>query len=537
MNPSATNAPGSLWARLGSYGLLLLTALFILLTFDQHGISNDEEVQHVYGRLLLDFYNSGLSDHSAFSYKNLYLYGGFFDLIAASLERLVPMDVWDLRHLLSGLFGLLGLIGTWKLARLLAGDRVGFLAVLLLVLTGSWSGAMFTHTKDIPFATCMTWALYFTTRLGSELPRPSLSLLLKLGLALGCAFGLRVGAVFAVFYLGLSLLLWNLVAPVQGGQRLQRLLISCLSLWPAALLAVLLMGLFWPWSVMGVDHLYQAATAFSHFSFDLFTILDGSIYKNGDVPSHYLLTYLLVRLPELSLLGLLGALVFAGINPLPRNYNTPHIRQPWLWLPLLLAVAVPLAYTLASRPALYNGIRHFTFLVPPVTILAAWGLCRLGLFFKRFKLALVFMLLVLGFSLYQLNVFRTLHPYEYIQYNRLAGGVERATGRWELDYWSDALREGAQHLNAYVARETQQPAQPYPVAVCAESIQGSAYLDPKLFEVTKDWRKAEFFLSTTHMDCHKAMQGRLIGQIERVGVPLLIILDRRGLSPEARQPK
>jgi hypothetical protein len=70
----------NLYKRL-SYLLFGALVIFILLTFKQYGISNDEQVQHVYGQLLLKFYSSGFSDQSAFVYKNLYLYGGFFDLV------------------------------------------------------------------------------------------------------------------------------------------------------------------------------------------------------------------------------------------------------------------------------------------------------------------------------------------------------------------------------------------------------------------------------------------------------------------------
>ncbi len=146
--------------RLASYGIFAVLILFTLLTFQHYGISNDEEVQHVYGRLLLDFYQSGFQDQSAFHYKNLYLYGGLFDVIAAMLEKANVLWLWDMRHLLSAVFGLLGLFGVYKIALTLGSERTGFIALIVLALTAAWTGAMFTHTKDIPFATCMTWALY-----------------------------------------------------------------------------------------------------------------------------------------------------------------------------------------------------------------------------------------------------------------------------------------------------------------------------------------------------------------------------------------
>lgn len=126
----STPAPGLPLRPARWPALLLLGAagVFVLLTFDAHGISNDEEVQHVYGRLLLDFYTSGFADQRAFEYKNLYLYGGLFDLIAAGLERVGGLEeaaLWNLRHLMSACFGLAGLAGVWLLAARLAGERGG----------------------------------------------------------------------------------------------------------------------------------------------------------------------------------------------------------------------------------------------------------------------------------------------------------------------------------------------------------------------------------------------------------------------------
>ena len=41
-----------------------------------------------------------------------------------------------------------------------------------------------------------------------------------------------------------------------------------------------------------------------------------------------------------------------------------------------------------------------------------------------------------------------LHPYEYIYYNRLVGGVQGAFRRFELDYWGTSYREAAAYLDA-----------------------------------------------------------------------------------------
>lgn len=536
-----TGTDDARWAFRLALLLQAVAALFVLLSFDHHGISNDEEVQHVYGGLLLDFYASGLSDGRAFAYKNLYLYGGLFDLAAAGLERGLGLDpaapaIWHLRHLLAAGFGLAGLAGCWALARRLAGEWVGLAALAVLMLTGAWTGAMFTHTKDVPFAATMVWALYFTVAVVDALPRPSLASLLGLGAALGCAFGLRVGAVFAVFDLGVAMLA---AAALRGGAGVGATLAwlgrSAVALWPAGLLALVLMGVFWPWAVMAPGNLLKSMTAFSHFAFDLKTMLAGELMPNGEVPGHYLLSYLLVRLPEVFLLGLAFA-ALAGLGALPTLLRPAGRRAALPWLPVVLAGLFPLAYTLAAAPPLYNGLRHFTFLLPPLAVLAAAGYgaaWRWGALWPRLRVALLAGCALLAAG--QAAALARLHPYEYLAYNAVVGGLPGASARWEQDYWADSLREAAEQLNALVRREGGR-GRSYAVAVCAEPLQAEVWLAPPL-SVTRDWRAADFFIAPTHMACHTALAGRVVGTVERDGVTLAVVRDRRMLVGDERRPR
>ncbi|WP_346765744.1 glycosyltransferase family 39 protein, partial [Thauera aminoaromatica] len=523
-------------ARGLALAVLALAGVFVLLTFDQHGISNDEEVQHVYGRLLLDFYASGFADRQAFEYKNLYLYGGFFDLLAAAFDRAGVAEgpaLWDLRHLISAIFGLLGLAGTWLLARRLAGEWAGLAALVLLSITGSWSGAMFTHTKDIPFATTMLWALYFSVRVLDTLPAPPWRVLAGLGVALGCAFGLRIGAVFAVFYLGVGVLA---ATALQPGGRVRFLLRGVLALLPAAAIALALGALFWPWAAMEPGNVLTAMRAFSHFSFELDTVLAGRVMNVGEVPGHYLAAYLLVRLPELFLAGLALALLL-GVRAVPALAGEQALRAALPWLPVVLAALFPLVYTLLAAPPLYNGLRHFSFVLPPLAVLAGMGLVRAwhGLSVRPPLLRRAVLgacaLAVLG----QLGQLARLHPYEYLAYNRLAGGVQGAVGRWEQDYWASSLREAVHALNALVAREGG-AGRHYSVAVCAEPLQAQVWLAPGL-RATRDWWGADFYLSPTHMGCDEAMRGRVVAQVERAGLVLAVVKDRRALVGEERRPR
>jgi hypothetical protein len=69
--------------------VVLLAALIVvaLFTYKDYAISNDEGVQHHYAELIIDYYSSGFRDQSLFSFQNLYLYGGLFDILAVAIMR------------------------------------------------------------------------------------------------------------------------------------------------------------------------------------------------------------------------------------------------------------------------------------------------------------------------------------------------------------------------------------------------------------------------------------------------------------------
>jgi hypothetical protein len=514
--------------------LALFGALFLYVAagFDQHGISNDEPVQHTYGRLLLEFYRSGFTDLRAFHYVNLYLYGGLFDIIAAWFEPHSSLSVWDLRHLLTAAFGLSAIHACYLTGKLLVSRRAGFLAALLLTLTGAWSGALFTHTKDIPFGMAMIWAVYFGTRLVLQLPRPAWGPLLGAGVAVGAALGLRVGGLFALIYIGAGLAAMLLAR----GPTLRQAAGTLTSLLPrlavALLAAIVVMGFAWPWALMGWHNLFDAATKFSHFSFDMMTELDGQLVKIGQVPSTYLSRYLLIRLPELLLIGLAAGAATAVIA---LRRRAPDWTKLAAWTPLLLAAAFPILFSLATRPALYNGVRHFSFVLPPLAILAGIGLDHaLDLLKPRRVASGLFMLLLLVAGADNLLLLLRLHPYEYVAYNHLVGGPAGAYERYEGDYWSDSLREASQMLNRLLRDELGTAPAGLAVAVCAESVQATTFLDPR-FRVVRDWPSADFYLSAVQTRCDRALGGTIIGEVTRDGVPLAVIKDRRGLVGHERR--
>ena len=80
-----------------------------LFTFRDYAISNDEGVQQHYGELIVAYYQSGFIVRDLFTFDNLYLYGGLFDIIAVALAHVIPVDPYELRHILCAMMGIGGI--------------------------------------------------------------------------------------------------------------------------------------------------------------------------------------------------------------------------------------------------------------------------------------------------------------------------------------------------------------------------------------------------------------------------------------------
>ncbi|MBS0530327.1 MAG: glycosyltransferase family 39 protein, partial [Proteobacteria bacterium] len=192
---------------IGSIALLAVVTVLVLATFRSYAITNDEWIQHRYGELIVAYYRSGFADRSLFDLYNLYLYGGLFDAAAVLLGHIVPMDIYNLRHLLSAAFGIGGLGAALATARLIAGPRAGLLAGVALAVCGSWYGTMFHHTKDVPLAAAMAGAVYFLARTARDLPRPQLRHVIGFGVLTGIALGVKVLALLVVCYVPVAIVL------------------------------------------------------------------------------------------------------------------------------------------------------------------------------------------------------------------------------------------------------------------------------------------------------------------------------------------
>jgi hypothetical protein len=534
----------ALFARVDPYDLAAVLVFGVLvalvaLTFGDYGISNDEEVQQRYGELIIRYYASGFADDAVFHFRNLYLYGGLFDVIAVELEKIVPLDTYDVRHLLSGLSGVGGIAAVWATARTIAGPRAGLLAMAALAVCGTWYGAMFNHTKDIPFAAAMMGAVYVLVLLGRQLPRPRWYLVVAFGLLCGFALGIRVLGVFLAVYAAFAVVLYaplgkdlfskgaNWRGPFAFGAR------SALPLLVAFVIAYAVMIAVWPWAALAPLNPLRALVTFTEFNYPIQTVLAGQVYHMAEVPRWYVPIYLVIKL---TLLLLFGAGLALGFAAMPRR-GVLQTNSAWRRETALIAFAAlfPLVcQVIVSGPA-DTGLRHFLFTVPPIAVLAGLGLDGLlDRLEARAPLAAGFAaaLVLLGLGWNGVTLYR-LHPDEYLFYNDLVGGLAGASRQYATDYWVNIMPEAVTDLEHFLDRTdgknpVSHPRHRYMVMVCGERLPFEKEADARL-TWTRDRSQAEFFIAPTHMNCDRYIDGKVVATIERLGVVIGVVKDRRAI--------
>ena len=509
---------------------LAIAALLViaLLTFRDYAISNDEEVQHRYGELILSYYTSGLIDRSVFTYKNLYLYGGLFDIVAVLLARMVPIDVFVIRHVLCAMIGVGGIAAVWATARLIAGPRAGLLALLALAVCGPWFGSMFNHTKDIPFAAAVMGAIYFLLRAARNLPRPRLLDLLFFGLLLGAALGQRALALILLFYVPVAIAL-HLPQPVTPATAARFLARSLLLFVPAFALGYLIMIAAWPWAALSLFNPIRGLFAFAHFQYPIKTLLLGETFLMSEVPRWYVPIYLAIKLPPVMLFGAaLGLVTAAGIV---RRHAALRSREAAF---IAFAALFPVACHVISHGPAFSGVRHFLFVLPPFAVLAGIGFdgALAWLEARRRALATAAYVGLAAWLAWPASVMVRLHPYEYLYFNSLVGGLQGAAARYDTDYWVNAMHEMVSALENYLDREPARQPRTYFVAVCGERLpfEKEAQVNNGRLKWATDADAADFYIAPTHDRCDTAIDGEVILKIERMGVLIGVIKDRRAIT-------
>ena len=166
-------------------------------------------------------------------------------------------------------------------------------------------------------------------------------------------------------------------------------------------------------------------------------LFEGKITSAKDLPARYLPEMISIQFTETAIILFLTSIVFAFRKLLKRKNLLPFAL-------FVIWFVIPLAFIILSRSVVYDGFRQILFLVPPLFLMTGYAFDWVFARIINLALRLLILVLITAPGIYSII---TLHPYQYVYFNSLVGGVRGAYGNYELDYWATSYREAAEFLN------------------------------------------------------------------------------------------
>lgn len=492
----------STWLKPRILLLIFLTVyfLFAFLTYKQYGITFDERDVYLRGKLLYimvrghdkvlqkDFITPKTGNEMVY-YNNTY---------PAILYQLNNKENFERYHLLN--FFLASFIFIFLYEVLLYETKKAHFAIigpLFLAFTPRFFGDIPANPKDIPFAIFYFISLiviYFSYKWNSLLR------ILILGLSFGITQATRIAgySIYPLYVLYYLLELRN----VKATERRSKLISILIEVSIIFIIGFSIHALSIPYLIVDpYNHFIDLLKNASNFSWDNSLLLWGKTYSAQLKPWFYIPSWFLVTTPLFIYFSLLGFLFISKIGKLMKL--------------MLLSICVNILILIIVRPVIYDGIRHLLYFIPPIVVVAA--LCFVQLLKSKTYIAKLIVLIIV-ISLLKVNIdYVTLHPYEYVYFNEIIGGIKGADKKFELDYWGASNREATEWIKSNIAKDKNNRIS---LAVCGTSFTSAYYMNTSMI-LSDDMNTADYAICWDRFDDNKKILGTLIHSIQREGVSLV----------------
>lgn len=430
------------------YLVFLIPVITILLAMNTSP-SADERIQIRQAKNVLSFFETLGEDSAALKPRGInpdHYYGSSFDVFCQFLiESFNIQDYFKLRHIFNGLCGALIIIFCGFFGRLIKGEGVGIIAMLLAFFSPRLLGHSFNNPKDIPFALGYIMSLYFMAKWFLNFDKKDRKTIVFLILSIAFTNSVRIGGMILYGYLGLFFLITAISkAGLKNVFQYKRQIITAF----IVVIASYFLGLvLWPFGLVSpLKNPFEALSGFEKFAIGINQLFDGEYVNSKSLPSNYLFQYILITVP---VIVFVGALIFVFKQLSDKQYRNKMIHYL-----LVFATVFPLAYIVYKGSNVYGGWRQVIFVYPPLVIISAIGLGTVRELFEtklpKFKWA--FWIVLFGAMIHPIKHIINNHPYEYIYFNESFGGIEEAYGKYEMDYYFHSTKEAALWLKEYIAK-------------------------------------------------------------------------------------
>ena len=431
---------------------LLLFLLMPLLSID-YGITGDEYVDHRHAGYVIDYYLKG--DTKALDQPKTLLnyYGISAQVIVRAITDFFGIEnYYEARHAMCSIFGVLAIVFTGLLGRRIGGGLSGVLSMIMLLFVPRFFGHSMNNLKDIPFAFGYVFSIYYIIKLFDSYPRfkPQNILLLIVGIAF--TIGNRAGGLLLIPYLFMygGLFYINITGGIKEFFRFKKHKKS-LFLILSVVIIISLLGYFgsvvlWPYALENpIQGPIDSLKLLTRFKIGIRQIFEGEQVMSNLLPIYYAPKYLFITLPLTVLTGLL--FYFIRVFTKPKNIKLVDFF-------IVYTAIFPVFWVVYKNSNLYGGIRHLLFVIPIFVVMSssAWKelICRI----KSKKVCWIIISLLAFLFALPMRWMIISHPNQYIYFNEIAGGINNAYGDYELDYYFNSEKLGADWIKENVVEDS-----------------------------------------------------------------------------------
>ncbi len=427
------------------YALAGVSLLMMTIASQKAGISGDEFFHTEHAKNVFNFYATGGQDSTATVVTetyNLPLYGQLIDNIAHGITILFNVDDYmALRHALNSIVGWLAILFVGLFVKRVAGWRAGVFAIILMIVSPRFIGHSFNNLKDIPFAAASMMSIYYIVKFLDELPKRKLSTMIMLAISIAFAIDVRVGGLIVIAYFAIFALVYYIWKYKSLKKEFGKVLLWSLGI---VFVGYFLSVLFWPYALVSpIDNPISTLKGMTNFSASLRQIFEGQAQWSDVLPWYYTPKFILMTIPMVVILGALAGLVLMFKNK----------KQWFYYFVLLFTFIFPIFWIIINKSNVYGGWRHAIFTYPSLVAFAALGIESLV---KAYDKKYWKIIVLSAFGILSINpIIHSIrnHPHQYVYFNELSGGMDKAYGNYELDYYFHSLREASEWVIANAKKD------------------------------------------------------------------------------------
>ncbi len=301
-------------------------------------------------------------------------------------------------------------------------------------------------------------------------------------------------------------------------------------------LAWAVMLAFWPYAAIDpLRHPFDVLQTLAHFPDYYGTVrFEGADLAPTQLPWTYVPVWFGVTLPEFYFVAAAAAIWQTPAWLAALRQQDVDRGRAVLTFALIAVILLPVLSAIVLGATLYDGIRHFLFIVPPLAIAAALAIASL-VTSTRSRAVRAGVAVVVGVSLIAAasDMFR-LHPYESVYFNRtFGGGLAAAAPRFDTDYWGQSYREGVEWLMANYGSGAGEPIR---VANCSKEFLTGYYIETSptargRFVSVPIEQHPQIVLATARWSCQTQIKGRVLHVVSRMGAPLCEVIEVEPPAP------